>query len=203
MERSQYILAFTGASGAPYGLKLLSELLKRDSCVDTAITPAALLILKEEVDLTINSAEDILNYLNKSYKGNHKGKFTLHAHDDLTSPLASGSSLNKKMIIAPCSMGSLARIATGVSSNLIERAADCVIKEAGELVLVPRETPLSPIHLENMLKLSRIDVQIVPAMPAFYNAPKSIEDMVDFVVGKVLDALRIENDLYKRWSGES
>jgi 4-hydroxy-3-polyprenylbenzoate decarboxylase len=100
-------------------------------------------------------------------------------------------------------MGTIARIAGGISGNLIERAADCIIKEKGRLILVPREMPLSSIHLENMLKLSRMGVSIVPAMPAFYTKPETIEDMVNFVVGKVLDAAGIENDLYNRWSGES
>jgi 4-hydroxy-3-polyprenylbenzoate decarboxylase len=98
-------------------------------------------------------------------------------------------------------MGTLARIAAGTSGNLIERAADCVLKEGGRLVLVPRETPLSPIHMENMLKLARMGVTILPAMPAFYHGPRSIDDLVDFVVGKALDSLGVENELYKRWEG--
>ena len=105
------------------------------------------------------------------------------------------------MVVIPASMGTVGRIAGGISGNLIERAADCIIKEGGRLVVVPRETPLSTIHLENMLRLARAGAVMIPAMPAFYNKPKTIEDMVDFVVGKVLDALGIENELYNRWKG--
>jgi 4-hydroxy-3-polyprenylbenzoate decarboxylase len=106
------------------------------------------------------------------------------------------------MIICPCSVGTLARIASGISGNLIERAADCVLKEKGRLVLVPRETPLSAIHLKNMLTLASMGVTILPAMPGFYHHPKTVEGMVNFVVGKVLDSLGIENDLYRRWTGK-
>ena len=106
------------------------------------------------------------------------------------------------MVICPCSMGTIGRIASGVSYNLIDRSADCVLKEKGELVLVPRETPLNAIHLENMLTLTRAGAVIVPAMPAFYNKPRTIDDMVDFMVGKVLDILRVQNTLFKRWEGD-
>ena len=127
------------------------------------------------------------------------GRLTCLPYGDLTASVASGSALKKTMVVCPCSMGTLARVASGASGNLIERAADCVIKERGTLVLVPRETPVSAIHLENMLKLSRLGVVILPAMPAFYTKPATIEDMVDFIVGKTLDVLGIENSLYKRW----
>ena len=127
------------------------------------------------------------------------GRLTCLPYGDLTASVASGSALKKTMVICPCSMGTLARIASGTSGNLIERAADCVIKERGTLVLVPRETPVSVIHLENMLKLARLGVVILPAMPAFYTKPATIGEMVDFIVGKTLDVLGIENSLYKRW----
>ncbi len=122
--------------------------------------------------------------------------------DDLFCGAASGSSAPDALVVCPCSMGTLARIACGISGNLIERSADVMLKERRPLLLVPRETPLSDIHLENMLKLSRAGARIIPAMPAFYGRPESVLDLVDFVVGKILDQLGIENDLYKRWGTE-
>lgn len=193
---SEYLVALTGASGAVYGVRLVEELLKRGDDVELVISPSGFLILREELglDLGKSPAQKL-----KSYFGKVKGRLSYSSYDDLLSPSASGSSLKKAMIICPCSMGTLARIASGISGNLIERAADCFLKERGRLVLVPRETPLNQIHLENMLKLSRMGAVILPAMPAFYTKPETIEDMVDFVVGKTLDSLGIENALYKRW----
>ncbi|MDP2689461.1 MAG: flavin prenyltransferase UbiX [Deltaproteobacteria bacterium] len=205
-----YIVAITGASGAAYGARLVTELLERGDDVDLIVSPSGFLLLKEELglDCTGLAAGGVLKKLRafmeqpgkrKAKGGAKRGRLAYLPSDDLTSSAASGSSLKKTMIICPCSMGTLARVAAGVSGNLIERAADCVIKEGGRLVLVPRETPLSAIHLENMLKLSRLGAVMLPAMPAFYTKPESVEDMVDFIVGKVLDALGIENSLYKRW----
>ena len=122
---------------------------------------------------------------------------------DFTAPIASGSYPTQGMIVIPCSMGTLGAIAAGVSQNLIHRAADCTLKEGRKLVMVPRETPLNAIHLENMLKLSRLGVRIVPAMPGFYSGAKSLEDMIDFMVGKVLDQFEFEHALYPRWVGLS
>ena len=202
---SSYIVAITGASGAAYGMRLTEELLLRGSDVELIISPAGKLLLKEELAIDVAGKGDagavVLDYLKARESSALKGTLNYNAHDDLTVRFASGSSRQKTMIVIPASMGSVARIACGISGNLIERAADCIIKEGGRLVIVPRETPLSTIHLENMLKLARTGVITIPAMPAFYNKPKTIEDMVDFIVGKVLDALDIENDLYNRWKG--
>jgi len=129
-------------------------------------------------------------------------KIHLHDFKDLTAPIASGSYPTEGMIIIPCSMGTLGAIASGLSQNLIHRAADCTIKEGRKLVLVPRETPLSAIHLENMLKLARLGVRMVPPMPAFYGDQQKVEDLVDFVVGKVLDQFGIVHALYPRWVGK-
>ncbi|MEK6790973.1 MAG: flavin prenyltransferase UbiX [Deltaproteobacteria bacterium] len=197
-----YTVAITGASGAIYGLRLLDALLKRGDDVELIISPSGFLILKEELGI-VASASDAANvclqYLEAVWLGKRKGVLSGIPADCLTASSASGSSVKSGMIVCPCSMGTLARIAAGCSSNLIERAADCFLKERRTLILVPRETPLNAIHLENMLRLSRAGAVVLPAMPGFYTMPKTVDDMVDFVVGKTLDCLGIENSLYKRW----
>ncbi|MBI5642715.1 MAG: UbiX family flavin prenyltransferase [Deltaproteobacteria bacterium] len=196
-----YLVALTGASGAVYGVRLVSEILKRGDDVEIIISPSGVLLLKEElgIEAGTDAAPAINAYIRNKWKTDLKGVLKNLPYDDLAAGAASGSSLKKTMIVAPCSMGTLARIAAGISGNLIERAADCVLKERGTLLLIPRETPLNTIHLENMLKLSRMGAVILPAMPAFYTHPKTIDEMVDFVAGKALDVLGIENSLYKRW----
>ncbi|MFZ3071885.1 MAG: flavin prenyltransferase UbiX [Thermodesulfobacteriota bacterium] len=204
MRVASYIVALTGASGAAYGLRLISEFLTRGDGVELIVSPNGFLLLKEEAGLDCEGKDVsavITDFLEKKGAKKFKGTLKYTPSIEVWSPLASGSSMPKTMIVCPCSMGTLARIAGGASGNLIERAADCVMKEGGRLVLVPRETPLNAIHLENMLKLSRLGVTILPAMPAFYNKPVTIADMVDFVAGKILDSLGIENSLYKRWKG--
>jgi 4-hydroxy-3-polyprenylbenzoate decarboxylase len=199
---ASYILSITGASGAVYGVRLLEELLGRGHEVDLLITPTARIILGHELGVEVKTGPGGSVVL--SAPGGETGGPLLRyiEADDLSAGPASGSSLRRNMIICPCSMGTLARIASGVSGNLVERAADCVLKERGRLVLVPRETPLHAIHLENMLRLARTGAIILPAMPGFYHGPRTLDDLVNFIVGKVLDALEIENDLYKRWDGE-
>lgn len=197
-------MALTGASGAAYGLKIAGELLSRGDDVELVISPSGFIILKEELGIECSEAdapERIRDFL-KGYGRPFKGRLRLVPHKDLAASAASGSSLVKAMIVCPCSMGTLARIAAGISGNIIERAADCMLKERRPLVLVPRETPLSTIHLQNMLRLSEAGAIILPAMPAFYHKPAGIEEMVDFVAGKVLDVLGIENSLFKRWKKE-
>lgn len=172
--------------------------------MELVISPSGFIILKEELGIECTEADAasrLIPFLEK--KGRPaKGRLRLIPHNDLAASAASGSSLVKAMIVCPCSMGTLARIAAGVSGNLIERAADCMLKERRPLVLVPRETPLSTIHLQNMLRLSKAGAVILPAMPAFYHKPSSVEEMVDFVAGKVLDVLGVENNLFKRWKKE-
>lgn len=213
---SSFTVALTGASGSIYGVRLVGELLSDGHDVDLIISPSALLVIEHELGVSLdtkNYEEGFLSLVKGSLisqadlilDSSIKGTLTCHDYNNIASKLASGSTGKKNMIIVPCSMGTLARIATGMSSNLIERAADCVIKEGvsptnGNLTLVPRETPLSAIHLENMLKLSRLGIKIIPAMPGFYNKPQSIDDMVNFVIGKVLDSLGVENNLFKRWN---
>jgi len=199
----QYLLALTGASGAAYGVRVLAELLSRGDGATVVISPSGFLLLKEElgVECTPNdAAEKLLAHMGSKPWGRAlKGALSVARHDDLMAGAASGSYMLKAMIICPCSMGTLGRVASGISGNLIERAADCMLKEKRPLVLVPRETPLNEIHLENMLKLARMGASIVPAMPAFYTKPASIDEMVDFMAGKVLDILGVENSLYRRW----
>ncbi|MBI5886990.1 MAG: UbiX family flavin prenyltransferase [Deltaproteobacteria bacterium] len=193
------IVAFTGASGAAYGIRLVEALLSMGIETSVIVSQAGALLLREEAGLDLAGADPGAKLKAFFKKRGAQGRLKWFSNNDLAAPLASGSALKKTMVVCPCSMGTLARIASGVSGNLIERAADCVIKERGQLILVPRETPLSAIHLENMLKLARIGVVILPAMPAFYTHPKSVEEMVDFIAGKTLDSLGIENSLYKRW----
>lgn len=212
VQVSAYIVALTGASGAIYGIRLVEELLGRGEDVDLVISPSGFVLLNEELGLDLSKGdvvEGIKGFIaglkkkrgGKKAGGERQGTLRYFPSSDLAAPISSGSSLKRAMVICPCSMGTLSRISIGSSSNLIERAADCMLKERGDLVLVPRETPLNSIHLENMLRLSRAGAMILPAMPAFYTGPETIDDMVDFVVGKVLDVLRVENSLYKRWDG--
>lgn len=200
---SKYLLALTGASGAAYGTRILGELLTRGDDATVVISPSGFLLLREELGLDCSqedSAEKLLSFISsKPWGRSLKGSLSAVRHDDLAAGFASGSFLLKAMIICPCSMGTLARVATGTSGNLIERAADCMLKERRPLVLVPRETPLNEIHLENMLRLSRMGAVVLPAMPAFYTKPATVDEMVDFIAGKVLDILGVENSLYKRW----
>lgn len=202
MQKNTRIVAITGASGSVYGLRLIQELLKRGDDAGVIISPSGFLVLEEETGLRLKGGRfDIIKRLEK-YLGKTRGRITYYPSDDISSGLSSGSSLIRDMVVCPCSMGTLARIASGISGNLIERTADVVLKEKGRLILVPRETPFNQIHLENMLRLSQAGAHIIPAMPAFYHKPKKVEDLVDFIVGKVLDAMMVENRLYKRWDGE-
>ncbi len=197
------IAAVTGASGAVYGIRLIEELLERGYRIDLLVSPSGEILLEEELGLDVrgrDAGKAVLSFLRTRRKGaRQRGSIKFYSAGDLTAPIASGSSVKERMIICPCSMGTLGRIASGVSGNLIERAADCVLKERGELILVPRETPLNSIHLENMLKLSRAGAVILPAMPGFYPKPRTIDDAVDFVVGKVLDVMGVKHRLFKRW----
>ena len=199
MGQNTKVVAITGASGAIYGLRLIQELLNRGDDVVVLISPSGFLVLGHETDLRLKGDRFEIEKQLKKYFGRTKGRINYYPADDISSFLSSGSSFVRDMVVCPCSMGTLARISCGISGNLIERAADVVLKEKGRLILVPRETPFNQIHLENMLRLSNAGARIIPAMPGFYHQPKKVEDLVDFVVGKVLDAMRIENRLYKRW----
>ncbi len=192
-------LAFTGASGAPYGLRLLECLLAADYQVYLLISSAARVVLATEHGLQLSANPDAAKYALVEHLKCDPEKLTVCGKDDWFSPVASGSAAPKQMVVCPCSAGSVAAIAHGMSDNLIERAADVVMKERGQLLLVVRETPFSTLHLENMHKLSQMGVTIMPAAPGFYHQPKSIDDLVDFMVARILDHLGIEQGLVPRW----
>ncbi|ABV38515.1 3-octaprenyl-4-hydroxybenzoate carboxy-lyase [Shewanella sediminis HAW-EB3] len=196
-------LAWTGASGAPYGLKLLECLLAADYQVFLMISSAARIVMATEhgLQLSANSdkARDQLLELFSEQGSDITGLLHVLGKEEWFSPPASGSAAPKQMVICPCSTGTLAAVATGMSNSLLERAADVVIKERGQLILVPRETPFSSIHLEHMLSLSRLGATIMPAAPGFYHDPKSIQDLVNFMVARILDHLGVEHELTNRW----
>ncbi|MDO6695494.1 flavin prenyltransferase UbiX [Aliiglaciecola sp. 3_MG-2023] len=192
-------LAFTGASGAPYGLRLLETLVAANYQVYLLISSAARVVLATEEDLKIPANPKTCSEFFTQRFAAKPEQIKVFGKDEWFSPVASGSAAPKQMVVCPCSTGSLSAITTGKSDNLIERAADVVIKERGQLILVPREMPLSTIHLENMLKLSQMGVTIMPAAPGFYHQPKRIEDLVDFVVARILDHLNIDQKLMPRW----
>lgn len=197
--KRHYCVAITGASGVIYGVRLVQELLAAGFRLSVLITTSGFTVLKEETGLDWSGNEAVVNRQLRAYFKAAPEVLTYYAENDFYSPLASGSAAPEAMIVAPCSMGSLARIAAGLSANLLERAADVMLKEGKPLLLLPRETPFSAIHLENMLKLARLGVRIIPAMPGFYGHPQTIDDIVNFVVGKMMDQLGVEHNLFKRW----
>jgi 4-hydroxy-3-polyprenylbenzoate decarboxylase len=179
------VVAITGASGAIYGLRVLEALAESETETHLIVSRWAYVTVESETGRSVEDIKKLADYT--------------HEPEDLSAPLASGSFMVDGMVIAPCSMKTLASIACGYVDTLISRAADVTIKEKRRLILVPRETPLSPVHLENMLKLSRIGVVILPPMPAFYIKPATLDELVNHTIGKVLDQLGIDNSLYKRW----
>ena len=193
----KYTVAITGASGSIYGIRLVEELLKTGCHVNLVISETGKDVLMHETGIDLQGNEEEAGKKTKKYF--KKRALTLLDNSNLFASISSGSHKTEGMIIAPCSMGTLGRIASGHSQKLIERTADVMLKEKRRLIIVPRETPLNQIHLENMLKLSRMNVDIVPAMPAFYQRPQTVDDMVNFVVGKVLDLVRVDHRLFERW----
>lgn len=199
----QVTLAITGASGAPYALTLLQSLVKADYEVFVLISSAAKVVFATEENVKIPSRRSDAAAFFSEQCGAKEGQIQVFGKEEWFSPVASGSAAPRKMVVCPCSTGTLSSIAIGASDNLIERAADVVLKERGQLILVPREMPLSSIHLENMLKLSQMGATIMPAAPGFYHNPKTIDDLVDFVVARILDHLGIEQSLVARWGYQS
>lgn len=179
-------VAITGASGTVYGLRLIEELGSKGVEVVPIVSDAARKVMAYEVE--VGGLDVLTDFISEA---------------EIDAGVASGSFKLDAMVIVPCSMKTLSAVANGYASNLIARVADVMIKEQRRLVVVPRETPLSAIHLENMLRLSRLGVTVLPAMPAFYHKPRTVDDMINFVVGKILDSLEIDNSLYRRWKGGS
>ena len=196
-------VGMTGASGAQYGLRLVECLLQADWQVYLTFTRAAQIVIGGETDCRLpGRATEQTRHLSALFKA-RDGQLRVFGEEEWTSPLASGSGAPRRMVICPASMATLSAIANGASQNLLERAADVVIKERGDLVIVPRETPFSAIHLENMLKLARLGVSILPANPGFYNQPTQVTELVDFIVARILDQFGIAHTLTKPWGREA
>ena len=192
-----FVVAITGASGSVYGLRLISELLRSGARVSLILTSAGRQVMNHETELEWSAEIKVQRQQVQEYFASIA--VDCLAIDDFWAGAASGSAAADAMIVAPCSMGTLGRIAAGLSGNLLERAADVMLKERRRLLLVPRETPFNNIHLENLLRLSQSGAIILPAMPGFYHGPETIEDLVDFVVGKILDQLDVQHSLFTRW----
>ena len=203
MAARDLVVAITGASGSPYGVRLVELCLRAGRTVHLVVSPAATEVFRTELDRTVHLGEkefDAAAMLGPAADGLDLSRLKYHHFRNFQAGIASGSFLTAGMAVCPCSMGTVAAIAHGISENLIHRAADVHLKERRKLVLVPRETPLGLIQLRNLTAAAEAGAVILPAMPAFYTHPRSIADMVDFVVGRVCDQLGVEHALLKRWS---
>lgn len=201
MEVKRVIVGISGATGVIYGVKIVKNLLQKQYDVDLILTKTSEAIIREEVEDGAGWLKDLSRKPDNEFLQLTAPVVTVHRPDNFHASISSGSVKTEGMIIAPCSMGCLARVAHGMSSNLMERAADVVLKEGRPLLMVPRETPFSSIHLENMLKLSKMGVVLHPALPSFYNNPESIDEMVNHSVGRILERFGVDNNLMKRWEG--
>jgi 4-hydroxy-3-polyprenylbenzoate decarboxylase len=202
MSAGKIALAITGASGALYAVKTLAELLARGVHVELIVSDYGRRLLRDELGDQA-TLEKLLPYLAGKYgDAVNAGALTIHSNRDLGATVASGSHNCSAMAIVPCSMKTLAGVAHGLSRNLVERAADVMLKEHRRLVIVPRETPMSLPALKNMVLCAEAGAMLVPAMPAFYQQPKSLDDLADFMAGKILSALGFEHDLYPAWTGK-
>lgn len=195
-------LAMTGASGIPYGLRLMECLIHAGERVQLMVSQPAQIVMAMETDIRAPGAPREMAQFFAELYGAANGQLEVFGKDQWTAPVASGSSAPRAMVVCPCTSGTLAAIACGTSDNLLERAADVVLKEQRKLILVPREMPLSAIHLEHMLKLARLGVVIMPPSPGFYHQPRAIGDLVDFVVARILDHLDVPHSLLPRWGQE-
>jgi 4-hydroxy-3-polyprenylbenzoate decarboxylase len=193
-------VGITGASGSVYAQKLLARLNESPevSRIDLVISQAGVRVTGEELGLNVAGTD---GRVVRELLGQDSEKVIVHSANDIGASIASGSYLSDAMVIVPCSMGTLGAIANGVSKDLVQRAADVIIKESRPLILVPRETPLNVIHLENMLKLARLGVRIIPAMPSFYHHPKTVDDLVEHFIHRLLDHLGVSHEQLTRWEG--
>lgn len=192
-------VALTGASGMPYGIRLVECLVGAGATVQLLYSQVAQIVARQEMELALPARPaEVEAELSRRF-GAAAGQLRVFGREEWFAPLASGSNPPDAMVVCPCTMGTLAAIAAGLAQNLIERAADVVIKEGRKLILVPRETPFSALHLENMLKLAKLGVVILPANPGFYHHPQSVQDLVDFVVARILDQLGVAHRLIRRW----
>ncbi len=192
-------LAFTGASGIQYGLRLLQCLMQCGASVDLLISQAAREVARLETDLTMPAAdEDFADWFAGEFDVS-VANLTVYGLQDWLAPAASGGSAPKVMVVCPCSGGTLAKITLGTCNNLIERGADVALKERNKLIVVPREAPLSEIHLEHMLKLTKMGAVVMPASPGFYYKPQSLDDVIDFMVARVLDHIGVDHPIIRRW----
>ena len=192
-------VALTGASGMPYGIRLLEILLQQGHRVYLLYSQAAQIVAQQEMALTLSTRTKETEIFLNSHFNVQPGLLSVFGREEWFAPVASGSNPADAMVICPCTMGTLSAVAAGLGQKLIERAADVMLKEQRKLVIVPRETPLSAIHLENMLKLARSGAVILPANPGFYHLPETIQDIVDFIVARILDHLGIAHTLIPRW----
>jgi 4-hydroxy-3-polyprenylbenzoate decarboxylase len=195
----RYILAISGASGSAYGIRVLESLIRKSE-VHLIVSSQSFGIIQHETGIDWSGKSDsvIQEKIRKHFSSR---RIHYHNETNLAAPLSSGSFMTDGMLVVPCSMKTLSGIACGYANNLTERAADVTLKEGRPLLLAPREMPFSAIHLENMLKLARLGVKIAPPVPGFYQRPKKLDDIVDFVAGKILDSFSVEHNLFKRWSG--
>jgi flavin prenyltransferase len=203
MNAADLVLALTGASGAPYGVRLLEVLLTAGRTVHLTLSPAATQVIAQELGRTVRvdafRAEDLVGHDAVARLGDGVARLHYHHFQDFSAGIASGSFLTGGMVVCPCSMGTVAAIAHGLSQNLIHRAADVHLKERRKLILVPRETPLGLVQLRNLTACAEAGAVVLPAMPAFYTKPRGLDDMVDFVVARVCDQLGVEHHLLRRW----
>jgi 4-hydroxy-3-polyprenylbenzoate decarboxylase len=201
MAATDLVVAFTGASGSAYGVRLLEVLLRAGRTVHVVLSPAAVEVIEQELNRSVRlDGFNLADLVGEAVAKEVGGAVQYHHFRDFQAGIASGSFLTAGMVICPCSMGTLAAIAHGLSQNLIHRAADVHLKEKRKLILVPRETPLHLVQIRNLALCAEAGAVILPAMPAFYTHPQSVQDMVDFVVGRICDQLGVEHQLARRWS---
>lgn len=193
------VVAIAGASGSIYPARFLKKLLELEGETYLIVSPASIRIFREEFEVNLNSANDILNYIIEKWDVQVKNKILIRPFGDIGADIASGSNFWDGMVVVPCSMKTIASINAGLTENLIERCADVTLKERRRLILVPRETPYNHIHLRNMLSLDQAGAIILPASPGFYQLPKSIDDLGDFIASRIFSLLNIETNLYKKW----